>query len=112
MTTTIGAEFGVAQVSAEVGVRVGMLLGRYLDDPALVSAVADHVTAGWLSSRAGGDGLSSVDDVWNDYVTATESTVGGADCATDDDLGGSGPHVRVGCWSMAWCGERSRAGHR
>jgi hypothetical protein len=89
MTVLISVDGGVIRMVGEVGVRVGMLLGRYLDDPVLVGIVAEHVVTGWLAGRDGvpaETGVSSVEQWWNAYVEVVEAAAGGVDCATDDDL--------------------------
>jgi hypothetical protein len=75
-------------VYQEAGVRVGMLLGRYLDEPALVGIVATHVADGWVKERrrSAGYPVSNLERWWNAYVELIESTAGGVDCATEDEL--------------------------
>jgi hypothetical protein len=63
-----------------------MLLGRYLDDASLVCSVAEDVVAGWLRACGQFGESSSVEHWWDGYVDLVEAAVGGADCATDDDL--------------------------
>ncbi len=86
MTILVQAGVSAAPLCGDVAVRVGMLLGRYLDDISLVCAVADDVTTGWLEVRDQIGSPSSVEQWWNGYIDIVESVVGGADCATDDDL--------------------------
>jgi hypothetical protein len=86
MAILVEAGVSAAGVREGVGVRVGMLLGRYLDDVALVRAVADDVAAGWLGSRDRSGEESTLEQWWDGYVALVESAVGGVDCATDDDL--------------------------
>jgi hypothetical protein len=86
VTTWITVDIGAARICGQVGVRVGMLVGRYLDDPVLVEAVAEHVVTGWLSGRDRFTDISNVEQWWNAYVELVEATAGGVDCATDDDL--------------------------
>src|SRR5262245_2703603 len=85
MQTVADAEMNTAQVTGEVGVRVGMLVGRYVVGHALVSAVADDVTESWLRLRREGQQIS-VADLWDRYLVRTESVVGGADCADEHQL--------------------------
>jgi hypothetical protein len=86
VTIFVQVDASAMRVFADIGVRVGMLLGRYLDDPALVRAVAEHVAAGWLGWRGESSEPDTVEQWWDSYVELVEATVGGADCATDDDL--------------------------
>jgi hypothetical protein len=88
MTIWFNVESGAVQLYGEVGVRVGMLVGRYLDDPALVMAVAEDVIASWLTGRRplATTSISNVEQWWNTYVELVEVTAGGVDCATEDDL--------------------------
>jgi hypothetical protein len=46
------------------------------------------VVTGWLSGRDRLDdfSVSTVEQWWDAYVELVEATVGGVDCATDDDL--------------------------
>jgi hypothetical protein len=82
VTIWIEVDAGAILVARQFCVRVGMLVGRYLDDPVLVDVVAEHVVAGWLRGR----GTSNVDDWWNAYVENVEAAAGGVDCASEDDL--------------------------
>lgn len=75
----------IKDVRAQLGIRVGWLLGRYLDDFDLLDAVVSDVLRRWVSQGAGAGG-ATVEQVWEDYVDSVESAVGGAMCATDDDL--------------------------
>jgi hypothetical protein len=88
MTIWFNVEAGAVRLYGEVGVRVGMLVGRYLDDPALVMAVAEDVVASWLSGwrPLAGTSISNVEQWWDTYVELVEVTAGGVDCATEDDL--------------------------
>lgn len=88
MTIWVNVESGAVRLYGEVGVRVGMLVGRYLDDPALVMAVAEDVIASWLTGRRplAATSISNVEQWWNTYVELVEVTAGGVDCATEDDL--------------------------
>jgi hypothetical protein len=84
--TIVRDEVDTAQAQVEAGVLVGMLLGRYLDAPELVAAVARHVLVSWLDCRAQVGGGSSLAQWWHNYVDVTESMVGGVDRASDDEL--------------------------
>ena len=88
MKSWINVTIDTVLVYQEVGVRVGMLVGRYLDDPALVGIVATHVATGWLRARrrAADTPISTVERWWNAYVELIESAAGGVDCATENDL--------------------------
>jgi hypothetical protein len=82
----VQADVSAARLYGDIGVRVGMLLGQYLDDVNPVCAVAEDVAAGWLRARDQIGGSSTVEQWWEDYVDPVEAVVGGAECATDDDL--------------------------
>ncbi|MBX6355191.1 MAG: hypothetical protein IRZ05_04950 [Micromonosporaceae bacterium] len=88
MKSWIDVTIETVLVYQEVAVRVGMLLGRYMDDPTLVGIVATHVATGWLRARrrSAAGPLSTVEHWWNAYVESVEATVGGVDCATEDGL--------------------------
>jgi len=84
----INVTIEAALVYQRAGVRVGMLVGRYLDDPGLVGTVATHVATGWLQAHRGSADLrlSDLERWWNAYVERIESAAGGVDCATENDL--------------------------
>jgi hypothetical protein len=88
MTIWVNVDVGTVRLYGEVGVRVGMLVGRYLDDPGLVRIVAEDVIASWLARRRppADASISTVEQWWNAYVELVEATAGGVDCATEDDL--------------------------
>ncbi len=88
MTVWINVDIGGTRMVGEIGVRVGMLVGRYLDDPVLVGLVAEHVISGWLAGRdrLAEAAISNVEQWWNVYVEIVEAAAGGVDSATDDDL--------------------------
>jgi hypothetical protein len=85
MTVTIQPQQSTDADYVRAGVLVGTLLGRYLEDPELLVALANHVVDKWRAARKYGD-VSSLDRWWDSYVGHVESTIGGVDCATSDQL--------------------------
>lgn len=85
MTVAVQPEQSAEAMHVRAGVLVGTLLGRYLEDPELLVAIANHAVNGWRAARDAGD-LRDLDHWWDDHVGHVESAVGGADCATSDQL--------------------------
>jgi hypothetical protein len=85
MTVTIQPQQSTDAAYVRAGVLVGTLLGRYLEDPELLVALASHVVDKWQAVREDGD-LRNLDRWWDGYVGHVESSIGGVDCATSEQL--------------------------
>jgi hypothetical protein len=88
VTLWINVSLSKPVLCGEVGIRVGMRVGRYLEDPVLVGAVAEHVLGIWLGNRKRLTELSltTVEEFWNEYTKVIESEFGEVELVRHDEL--------------------------